>query len=215
MKKILKYFIACIIMIMSTIAIVSATQTYSGRYPKAYTTLTSALVNYTTTYNQTDSGEIHWQVILYNSTNSSSGRKYNRVVVGNLTNNTLWNWTTTVSDGTRHWWYLNITNITVGSTFNSSVVSDVRIFDVDTKFLVFTFGVYKTINMSLDTGDINISGIIKSRTHRLNNVTQTSDDCDSSRAGEFLFNGTGTGTHFPTLILCDGTDWRKLNQTSS
>lgn len=136
-------------------------------FPTAFTTLTSTSVNFSTTFNQTgETAENHWSIKIYNSSDPSSTRLYQTLGIMNVTNGTMGNITLTLKDDTRTWWYMNVTNISVGA-----VLSDVRIFDVDADFLVFKFGGYDKINFTVDRGDINISGKL-----RANNITLKATD---------------------------------------
>lgn len=157
MKEMLKYFTAFMILILLVASLAIAVTNFSDRRPSSYTTLTSTSVNFSVTFNQSDSGnsETHWLLTLYNSTNRSSDRNWTQLFQANISNNTMWNVTLVMDNKVRHWWYVNVSNITGGA-----VISDIRIFEVDTKFLNFGIGPFGAINITLNTGDINTSGKI-------------------------------------------------------
>ena len=126
---------------------------YQATTPSQFTTLTSTSVNFSLVFNNTRNGETYFNVVLYNSSDSSSSRAYQRLSSINVSNSSMSNMSVTMVDETRVWFYFNVTNITGGA-----VLSDIRIFDIDTKFLIFRFGGLDTINFSIANGDINTSG---------------------------------------------------------
>ena len=129
----------------------------------------------------------------------------------------FWNQTITLTEG-RHWLLCNFTNVTFQGI--PSILTNVTAIEIDIDYNIITIG-QDVINLSTDTGNINISGILSAdagivsgKGIQLENSTQTADDC-TTRGGELLFNGTGTATSLPTLIFCDGVSWKKINQSSS
>ena len=130
----------------------------------------------------------------------------------NLTGDTnnFWNFTATLKEG-RNWLRLNFTNVSRNDdgSFGGSLTDEV-IIDIDTKKYLLVLGGkanLPNINFSLDSGNVNISGVIKSKEIRLQNSSTTSDDCDASSSGTMRFNGSGAGGA-AKFIQCDGTDWK-------
>ena len=186
--------------------------------PSAYVTLTSTSVNISGAVNASAfSGLSQGDVVNVTILNkSSNGGDYgilessllSRINASGTSKHVFWNQTVTLARDTRHWIILNFTNATSGGSLSSE-----RIIDIDIDFFTIQVGQFGTINLSVDTGNINVSGIVKSRALVLENSTQVLDDCDSGRAGELLFNGTGTSLNVPSLIFCNGDTWRLFNLT--
>lgn len=162
--KLSKLMIGFFIIVLTTLAVIAATS-YNFRAPSEFTTLTSTSVNFSTVFNQTNNDATVFNITIYNSSNDNPSRNYSKFTdSGNITisrvilNGTFWNLTNyTLKDNTRHWIFFNITN---GSSTRGPILSDVTIFDIDTRFLVFNLGGLDKINFSIDTGDINTSGRI-------------------------------------------------------
>ena len=188
MKKMFGYFAVLMLLMGITIAALNV----DNRRPSQYTTLTSTTVNYTWVFNNTNNNENHFAATVYNKTSATGA--YNIILRANITNGTIWNMTRVMSDDTRFWWYVNVTNVTGGPT-----TSDVKIFDIDTDFLKLVVGTYNKINITLDSGRIDTDAGIRI------GLVGSAVDCDATNRGLLIYNGTTQG-----LRLCTTDGWKSL-----
>ena len=127
--------------------------------PSLYTTLVSTTMNLTVNFNQTSNSETQWNATIYNSSEGSTGPFSLLEVNFNVTNGTQESRLLTLVDGSRHWVYVNITNVTGGP-----VISSTRILDVDLEFLIFKMGTADSINFTLGSeANISVSGWLHAR----------------------------------------------------
>ena len=208
MKKIFLYFVIGLMMLVMTMA--ATFQNF--KVPAAYTTLTSRSANISSEFNQTTNSQTTWNMTIYNKS-SSSGAYGVLSNVNIIRNATFWNYTATLADKNRHWIYLNITNVTGGP-----IISSARIIDTDSGYNVLNVGSFGAVNISLDTGDINISGIFRSDSAlQLKNgtreVTIGGLPCDSTTTemhGVIIYNGSLNGGFFG----CTNNGWKNLTSQS-
>lgn len=175
--------------------------------PTQGTVLTSTSVNFSIMVNNTNDHSTRFNWTVYNS--SVSGRNYSvlfSVMVFNATQNST---LITMKDGQRHYWYSNITNATTNASTNNGVnhtKSPQKIFNVNLDYYRLIFGSQGNINFTLDTGNINSSGIIKARYFRSENITDTINfACDGSTVGVIAFNRT------QGFIGCTPEGWKRMN----
>lgn len=201
-KKII-VILAVLTMLVSMVFAVKTISTGDDmlRTPAEFTTLTSTTVNFSTNYSQTDNAERHFSIKFYNSSDPSSTRRYDVIGIVNGTNGTLINASRTLVNDKRVWWYYNVTNITGGP-----VVSDVRLFDIDTDFLKFKFGGYLSLNFTLNKGSLDVTDNLTSALVRLKNSTVMSGEnyasCDINSQGSIVYNSS-----VGVFLGCNGTKW--------
>ncbi len=166
--------------------------------PSIYTTLTSTGVNVSWNFNQTSNSELTWNGTIYNR--SSSDGAYSVLDWETFNNASFTNITVTLKDNTRHWLYINVTNVTGGP-----IISETRIVDVDTGFLIFQLGVYQTLNFTLDTGDFTTSGIVDAKSFRANPTDILTESCSSTNRGMIRYNTTAS-----TFYGCTSDGWKRF-----
>lgn len=217
-KPSLKSLLTALIVLVLCMASVFGYGTYSAEAPSNYAIKTTTSINFSlrinassatldllsdatgltnvTVLNRTGRTGA-WAILNPNGLviNSTNGSAYNTDNWGNITS--------TLKEG-RTYWRFNLTNATAGG-----FVTQTRTLDIDLDYYLLVIGNYDKINISLDTGNLNTSGMIRADRIDLANSTTESDTCNSGTAGEIRFNNSDSGT--PKFIGCDGTTWTALH----
>lgn len=188
---------------------VSGYTTYLFAAPAEYLTSTSTGINFSGQINSSgvaglDEGEVVNVTVMNKSSSSGSygflDATASSVVnaSGELWEDEFWNITATLTEE-RHWIKLNFTNSTEGGTVTSEAI-----IDIDTDYYVLTVGQFDKINLSLDTGHINTTGIVAAAAFRLanDNHTNVSVVCDADRYGMIRYNST-----VPYFFGCTPDGW--------
>ena len=207
MRKIILFSIIAMMMIGITVVALQSFES-SGTFPSEFTTITSTAVNFSVNFNNTANSERVFEMKIMNSSDPSSSRAYGALATVAIRNSSTNNFSQTMKNNERVWWFYNITNITGGP-----VTSDVRIFDVDTKFLTFAFGGYDTFNITLNLGDLNMTGYVVSAGIRLKNTTRSSaitEPCDASHEGLLRYSGANNTGFWG----CTASGWKALSNSS-
>ena len=203
MRQSMKILISVFLLMALTLSVIAGSSVFGPFFPAEFTTITTTSVNFSTYFNQTSTDATAFKLLLMNSSDSSSDRTYSLLASANITNATFWNKTITMVNDKRIWFFYNVTN---GSSTRDAVLSDVRIFDVDTGFLKFRFGGYDALNFTLDKGNIVVANNI-TLTHPILRNRTTVPTCTAGAAGAIMFNNSFYG--------CDGTNWIKLVDESN
>ena len=105
--------------------------------------------------NNTADNATVWNVAILNTSSRLNDTTY--FVLANIvvTNASFRNVTITMVDGLRHYWKINVTNVT-GAGIGQ--ISPRYTFNIDTNYFRLRFGSQAKINFTLDQGDINMSG---------------------------------------------------------
>mgnify|MGYP007031188795 CR=1 FL=1 len=201
MKISMKAITGLFLLMVMAFVVIGATNFGSDRVPAEFTTLTSTAVNFSVNFSQNNDGATVFNFSIYNSSNPASDRNYSRLSLQNISiNSTPSPVTFTFADSTRFWYFVNVTN---GSSSGGPVLSDVRIFDVETKFLRFRFGGFDTINFTADSGEVRTSGNVTALRLMAQNQSGNLPTCDDPNAGSIMFNGTFWG--------CSNNTWKRFN----
>lgn len=166
--------------------------------PTTFTTLTSTSVNLSVEFNQTNDGAVEYNISIMNSSESSSG-PFSLLTSGTLGNASFWNETVTMVDGTRNWIKINITNGS-GAIPPGNVNSGVQVFDIDASFLKFQFGGFKTINFTVNEGNLDLTNNLSASHLQVRNTSDFAA-CDIGALGAIKFNATNG------FVGCNGTGW--------
>lgn len=114
-------------------------------------------VNFNVSFNQTTDGNTTFEILIYNR--SRNGVNYSILVNSTITNATLFGNISTLKNDNRYWWFVNITNVSGGA-----VVSNTKVFDIDTAIYTSSFGADKVINFTEVSGAITSKGNITAGT---------------------------------------------------
>ncbi len=194
------------VMFLLLVSLVIGATSMTTNKPSAYSTYTTTDINVSVLFSQTTNGEVEWNITLFNKSSLAGSYGANVPSGTNLTiqNNSFWNYTVSLNDDTRHWIFARIINATGGT-----VDSTPRIIDIDTGFLVFSVGQYGAINMTLNTGDINTSGIVTAQALRVRNGTRLGsyELCTAANEGTINYNSS------IGFIGCTAQGWKSLNTT--
>ncbi len=161
-----------------------------------------ATINFTLHINDTNADMNHstYNCSLYTRMNNTASYTVNMSGIV-ITNNTNHNGTTvTFNDGDRAWWHWGCEDNYSRAIFNTSS----RIIDIDLVYYTLSLGATKTINLSLDIGEIVIKGGITVANITLRNETFTTA-CDATENGVMRYNASDHHAY-----ICNSSSWKAL-----
>lgn len=180
-KNILEFLILMLIVAGSVFA--GLTAPGYNPAPSDGTVLTSTSVNFSGRINNTNNAAALFNLKIMNSSskNGNYSLLYELLVPNGTTaaTETFWNVSNaTMVNGKRHYVFYNFTNATTNGLVTSKVT-----FNIDVNYFKLIFGSQGKINMSLDTGDINTSGMVRMKNFSLRDPDGTWKTCGMNQTG--------------------------------